>query len=304
MNQEILLNTTERLYLKIYVGGDLTPSEDEVTVTVYDSEGEIAHAEEVAKDQDDDAELEPGVYYVYSKLADAAKEQELTYVWSFTINGEEATKTDKVQFVTPYATLEEIREVAPDDATYDQIIVAEKYARYMINSYVGQDFGKRQETKLLYGDGKDRLLLSDRLLYINTMSENDVSVYNAESPPNEYDITISDTNQAIGLTFAPSNNVISLPHANTRRFRRGSRYLIDGVWGWDEVPHEVNLAAILLAEDFFCKEIAWRQKYVDYMQAEGWKMSFNERQFTGTGNSIADKILKKYAVLRNVGVVI
>jgi hypothetical protein len=296
---EILINTTERLYLKIYSAGVATNADAEPTVTVYDAAGEILHSNV------DVTQESPGVYYVLSSLADSGVEKEVTYVWEFAVNSVETTKIDKVRFVTPYISLQEIRDIQTD-VSYEKAIAAEKYARYLINQHVGQEFGKHESTITMHGNGQERLILPERLLELKTVLENGVSVYDYLDAPVGYAVTISDTSYALSLGINSEYGVvISLPTDRGRIFGRESEYIISGVWGWQDVPSEVNMAARLLAEDFLCRrDLAWQAKWVTDVSGENWKFSFNDRQFVGTGNSIADRILSPFTGLKSWGVLV
>lgn len=299
MKKEILINTTERLYLRIYVSGNLTDSDVPPTVTVYEG-SEVVHPTAEATHES------LGVYYVLSSLADADVEKEVEYRWSFSVNGTVASKTDKISFVTPYLSLQEVRDIDTSITDYNRLIAAEQYARYMINWFCGQDFGKRRKTIEMRGNDRDRLILPERLVSTDYITENGIPVYDVENLSMGYTINISDTAFGLELGFASEYGVvIALPTDGGRTFSKSSTYKITGIWGWDDVPSEVNMAAHLLAEDFLCRrDLAWQAKWIKDVSGKDWKFSFDSRQFDGTGNSIADRILSPIAADRAWGVLV
>lgn len=299
MKREVLLNTTERIYLRIYVGGTLTDSDVTPTVTVWEK-GEIIHATTNATHEG------TGVYYVPSSLVDAEVEKDVEYRWSFSVNGTETTKTEKISFVTPYLSLQEIREIDSTITDYSRLIAAEQFARFMINQFCGQDFGKRRKTINVHGNDRDRLILPERLVSVDYITENGVPVFDINDVPDSYVLNISDTSFGLELSnWSEYGVVISLPTDTGRTFSRNASYSITGVWGWDDVPAEVGHAAHLLAEDFLCRrDLAWQAKWASDVSGKDWKFSFDKRQFDGTGNSYADRILSPFTMDRAWGVLV
>lgn len=294
---EILLGTTEKLYLKIYVGGILTDSDTIPTVTVY-QDGEVLH---VTTNATHDG---LGEYSVSSQLADSNEEKTVEYRWAFSVSGTATTKTDIVKFVTPYMELQDVKDITTG-LTYEQVIAAEKFARYMINQYIGYSFGKRVATLEVKGTGKPVLQLPERLLSVTNIKEDGVEIYDYLDADPVYGFDISDTKYALELEYDSSGSIITTDTVFGRRFKHNSVYEVTGEWGWEQVPSEVSMAARMLAEDFLCrKDLAWQAKWVTDVSGIDWKYSFNDRQFSGTGNSLADRILNPFVSQRTWGVLV
>jgi hypothetical protein len=83
-------------------------------------------------------------------------------------------------------------------------------------------------------------------------------------------------------------------------FKNGSSYKVQGVFGWDEVPKEVNEACIHLMRDYFSKDKAWREKYVESISSFDWNFKYNTQVFEGTGNAYVDQILSSYVLTQMV----
>ena len=79
-------------------------------------------------------------------------------------------------------------------------------------------------------------------------------------------------------------------------FVNGGAYRIEGRYGWDEVPHEVQLATIELMKDFFSKDKDWRNKYLKSIQTFDWQFEYDSAIFSGTGNNYADQLLSDYVL--------
>jgi hypothetical protein len=243
-----------------------------------------------------------GVYYIYTLLSETALEQTLTYTWSFSINSEAATKTDVVNIVTPYASIGDIKSLNPT-ATYDEIKYAEAFARLNIDQYTGQNFGKRVGTIDMHGNNQNVLVLPTRIVRLDQLDVNNETVYTRDPDYNEFgrDIDITDTNY--GLQAHPNDTSIVFYGDDWIGYswRKNSQYQITGLYGWETPPEEVTYCAKLLVDDYFCKETAWKKRFVEQINASDWRVVFNQKQFQGTGNFFADQILYKY---RSIGMVL
>ena len=83
-------------------------------------------------------------------------------------------------------------------------------------------------------------------------------------------------------------------------FNKNSRYKINGRFGWEEVPDEIELATIELMKDYFSKDKAWRNKYIKQISTFDWQFQFDSTTFTGTGNAYVDKLLIPYVINKMV----
>jgi hypothetical protein len=111
-----------------------------------------------------------------------------------------------------------------------------------------------------------------------------VWIDNIKQAPPEWILDRFDSN---GKIFAP----VLYGH---NRFVDGVEYVVEGVWGYQDVPGDVKQAARLLVQDYSCDESLWRERYIDSVRAGDWRFEFNAQAFAGTGNVQADQILSGY----------
>ena len=88
----------------------------------------------------------------------------------------------------------------------------------------------------------------------------------------------------------------SINYSNNGAFGKDNVYKVAGKYGWDQVPDEVELAAIALMKDYFSKDKAWRDKYLKSISTFDWQFEYDSSTYTGTGNVYVDQILSPYVI--------
>jgi hypothetical protein len=83
-------------------------------------------------------------------------------------------------------------------------------------------------------------------------------------------------------------------------FSKNSVYRVQGRYGWDTVPGDVELACIELMRDYFSKDKEWRNKYIKNIQTFDWNLEYNGDSFSGTGNVYVDQLLETYVLTQMV----
>jgi hypothetical protein len=83
-------------------------------------------------------------------------------------------------------------------------------------------------------------------------------------------------------------------------FKSNYVYKIQGRYGWDFIPDEVEEATIHLIKDYFSKDRAWRNKYLKSVQSFDWQFEYNNESYRGTGNVYVDQILLPYVITQMV----
>jgi len=83
-------------------------------------------------------------------------------------------------------------------------------------------------------------------------------------------------------------------------FVKNIRYRVEGRYGWESVPNNVQLACIELMKDYFAKDTTWRNKYVKSLQTFDWQFEYSGDAYSGTGNQLADKLLSPYVLTQMV----
>lgn len=276
---------TEPVYLNLYAGGQLTDATGTPTLTVKNSAGTTVATPSVSK-------VDTGTYYAEIGFNVTAANKILTLTWSYTLNAVSGTKVEKIETVVPYASVQDLFDVAPDGASYEEIKAAELYARLLIESYCGQRFYPYEDQLFSYGNDKDILLLPQRILDVDKIEWNGSVLYS--DTVNEFgnDVNISSTSKAIRIIPSDSSDPTYEPGHSY--FHDRQRYDVTGTFGWEEPPPAVLAAAKLIANDFFCKESTWKNRYVKSISASDWRIVFDPEITRGTGNATADRILEPY----------
>jgi hypothetical protein len=172
----------------------------------------------------------------------------------------------------------------------------------MINAYTGQEFALKGQTITMFGNNKATLVLPYRIDRLDSISVNDEELWTRDPAVNELGRTISITDTNYGLLSEKYDNVPTWSDFNERAvWKKSYKYTLEGLWGWSNIPDEVEYAAKILADDYFCRETAWKKRYVEQINASDWRVVFNQKQFQGTGNFFVDQILSKY---RSIGMVL
>lgn len=258
-------------------------------------------------------DVDEGSWFVFVPIAATTQYEYFKIKIEYTINGTNFVDYKNYIVTRPYATVSEIVEASgfgtdvsdKNYKSYDELMAAERYARYKINAYTGQKFEYVSKKVDVIGDGTDVLLMPERIEIISKMWENDVLIYDSSANSNQYSFDISRTNYAVRLLKDPGLDVFeSYPYQEDMPepafFTKGFRYTVEGMFGWKLVPSEVYDSAIRLANDFFYQDSTWKEKYVKRMQTGDWNVEISPQAFTGTGNSMVDRILEPYIANRMV----
>jgi|SRR5882757_322336 len=216
--------------------------------------------------------------------------------------------TTRVDVVTPYVTLDEIKEAIPEVLTmFDsdarmniELVRLERRIRGIIDNFTGQSFGRYIGTREVIASGEEELKLSDRLVRLDNITGANI-VYSEDgiSSPGLY--TSRGDGWYVGFS-APIptgdyvfENVIRDPDSTYKRgFRDNVVYTVTGTWGWDDVPAEVREAALSLCEDELCPQSEYRDRYLKSISGDGWRYEFNPNAYYGTGSVIADQLLEPF----------
>lgn len=312
--QEINNGDFENLELVIIRGGQETNADGNVTVRIYDADdstntiitsGSALNAPPY------------GLYTFEVGPSITSLNRLLRAEWSYQLSGQNVTKSSYHQIVNPYTTVSDIMDyynygVKPSDINYvhpDEIRRAERLARTVINGYSGQQFGKRYGSQEVFGAGSDAIFLTEPMLSIDKMYENDrLAIDNTASPAYNnfgFPLELSQTNKIIRIVNVDwdirYDNNIDPTVLYYGRFRNNSRYRFQGIIGWNYVPADIKLAATLLAGDYLSNDAAWRIKYLSEVSLSEVSFKMKAGAYNGTGNLLVDNILDSY---RNTGIVV
>lgn len=294
--KQIYVNTTEKIYLKLYRDGLPVASDSDPEYNLSIVGSSVAPRTGTAQTEG------LGVYYITTDLSETEMEGVIKVDWSFAVGGDAGARTDYISVVTPYTPFLDIKDLAPSGTSDKEIENAEVFGRFMINAYTGQTFGKRLDVISMHGNNKSNLVLPHRILRVDSIADGETVLYTRVPEVNNFGRTITITDTHYGLRATAYDGVPRIDEApRSPAWKYYKWYTIGGVFGWDQVPDEVEYCARVLADDYFCKEIAWKKQFVQQINASDWRIVYDKRQFNGTGNFFVDQILDKY---RSIGMVL
>jgi hypothetical protein len=257
-----------------------------------------------------------GEYYYNLPSSATSTDRVLKVVWSYSISGRSIQETEYVYVVTPYATVDEIvaelgyssRPEDPNYFSYEKIRTAERAARMMISNELGFTMGKRTGSTTAYGSGADVLVLSEKILSISELYENDELMVDVSENYNIFGFNVEITETGYGIRIVPPNpgddiderESIDFIGYEKGRFRDGYRYKINGVLGWNYIPAEIKQCVFLLVNDLLCNDSIWRSRYVKKINSGQMSVELSSLTFNGTGNAIVDAILQKFKMIQAV----
>lgn len=266
------------------------------------------------------SEIDPGSYEVYLPQEFTNRNRELKLRWEMIVQGDGIFKEHQVFVVTPYVDLAQAVDmlgVSSDSSdpyykSYEELMMAERYARKVIENYTGQFFYLYDDLHMVYGDGADSLRLPFKINTLHELYENDILLIDTINEINNwsYDTIISESQFGIRInkanmldnTVYTANGMVppSINDTSSGVFRSGSTYKVQGRYGWDAVPDDVEVATIELMKDYFSKDKLWRNKYIHSVQSFDWHFEYNTGAFIGTGNLYVDQLLLPYVLTQMV----
>jgi hypothetical protein len=307
--KEILVNTISNIEYKIYVDGILTDATGSVHVTVYKGDTKVVDnqlATTVGGVDGTYKYLLPTSTTVGSEdISVTTSEGILKATWSFSVGSNNLSVTEYYSVVTPYCLWEYFAPASPDTTpTYQDYLECERVARFIINSYCGQEFGQEFTTYAVEGHGTNSLALPRHLQTLDTVTWTDNPVPRSGTVigwnyPYAWEIVAS------GWTIRqqPYPHDLIVTDACGPRFIRNRTYNVSGLWGYSAVPTPVEEAAKILIADFMCKEAKYRDKYLDNIKMGDWRIQFAAGAFEGTGNAKADELLSDYRLTPGIGLI-
>lgn len=312
--QQINNGDFEKLELVIVKNGERVNANGTVSVSLYNAD-DNANTVLVSGSAVNEPKL--GIYTYQVTPSVTSLNKVIRADWSYAIDSSSVIQSTFHEILTPYATISDIIDyynfgTEPHDLNYrpyEEIRNAERLARTVIDGYTGQKFGKRSGSQEVFGNGSDACFMTEPMLNIDRMYENDILVYDKISSPSVnqfgFEIMITQTNKTVRIVNAGwdvrYDNNIDPSILYYGRFRNNSRYKFEGVIGWNYVPSNVKLSAILLAGDYLAHDAAWRIKYLNEISLSEISFKMSAGAFNGTGNLLVDNMLDMY---RNTGIVI
>lgn len=284
---EIFRGTSQKVYLDVY-GGTTTG----LTANLY--VGSSGTAVPLTPTSETPLTGATERWSVYIGLSYTNNDDSLRIVWSFSVNGESATVEHDYQVVTPFATVDTIRNsmTVPANKTDDQIKRIERRVRKRIQGITRQSFGRWSGVKTIIGRGETKVPLPDRVITLNSVTG-----------PYSVNVTgYSLRNDGWWLEVSPLapdgdwvfTNVIADPTDMYGGFADDIEYQIDALWGYYDVPDDIQEAALLLIEDQLCPSSEFRNKYLESVTYADTDLEFSSMAWAGTGNALVDELLRPY----------
>ena len=324
---EILINTQSPVTHQVYWNGEITVLDTAPTVKLYDIT--IDPAIDPAINPNTPLQLltsvadenNPGTYITYVPYQYTNRNRTLRLEWYYTIGSTQVVRSDEVYVVTPYVDFNHVQDLGfsvdssdPNYKSYKELIRAERYARKQIEQYTGQNFYLYDDLYVVYGYGSDVLPLpaklntlhelyaNDSLLLDNLNNINNLS-YNVIIAESGYGIRI-DRSSIVDNTVYVANGMVppSIYDVNGV-FQTNVPYKVQGKFGWEKVPDEVELAGIELMKDYFAKDQVWRNKYIKNISTFDWDFEYTSEAYAGTGNAYADRLLADYVMVSKVEII-
>ena len=320
---EVYINTNSPTATKILFGGEIINADgDYVMATVYDITEDPAVSPLVDPEvpvlsvEATKIETDNGSYKINIPYHLTNRIKKFKVNWGYEINNEAESHATFVDVVQPYCNIAEAIEDLgfgtdpsdPNYKTYHELVMAEKYARKTIENYTGQKFCLYDDVQIAYGSGSDILPLPFKLNTLHELYSNDILLVDTLNEVNNWNYTTQIAESGFGIrinradmldnTVYTANGMVppSINDNGSGVFIKNYRYRVQGRYGWDVVPDDIEIACVELMKDYFSKDSVWRAKYVNNVQSFDWKFEYNAEAYRGTGNVYVDQILLPYVI--------
>lgn len=292
---ELYRETAESVNLAIYISGVLTDADSAPTVTITRlSDDTVIVLDQVA------TQSGIGKYYFIINTNFTSLIGKFKVEWTYIVAAESNIKTDYYDVVVGYANAQQFRDAYPALATKtnEEIYAKEKLARKIIDVYANQDFSFQADLTITRrGSDKNRLFL-DKRIYNFTQVQVGNPLSSLEDITAELEIWddywISPT-----IDFEPSffPDIKRGLFEPGRYFRHQLNYYVTGDFGWESVPDGINLAALILMNDYFCDDTMLRDHGVIMTQLGDRVTRISADLLGTTGNYTVDMLLSEFTYL-------
>jgi hypothetical protein len=319
---EVLRNTNSPIYHQIFWKGEVRDADYLPVVKLYDvtddpfstSESPDYYLLDVDAEKD---ETNIGLYFITLPLMYTANNATLRAIWEYEMDGETVQYKHDIFIVTPYTDLYQAYgslgvSADPSDPnykSYKELTTAERYSRKKIEEYTGQKFYLYNDEVRVFGQDSDTLVLTQKIVNIRKIYMDDILMldntvtpkinnwgYNIQVSESEFGIRINRAYMLDNTVYVANGMVPPSIHDTSGVFKDSVAYGIQGQFGWQKVPDEVELASVELMKDFFSKDNLWKNQYIQNIQTFDWQFEYSSEVFGGTGNAYADKLLIDYVI--------
>jgi hypothetical protein len=320
---EVYKNSNAPASTKIFWGGAIVDADSSVLVDIYDTTQDPAVVPSInplTPIQQNivavKSEVDYGSYEINIPYAITNRNKNLKLVWKYAIQGTQVSHETFVDVVTPYASLAEVIQDLglgtdpsdPNYKSYHELVMAEKFARKVIENYTGQRFYLYDGTETIMGSGSDILPLPFKIDTLHELYQNDILLVDNINNVNNWISSPLVSETGFGLRVDRSNtldntvyvaNGMVPPSINDYyggAFMKDAKYRVQGKFGWADVPDNVEQATIQLIGDYFSKDRIWTNKYLKSIKTFDWQFEYLSDAYRGTGNAYADQLLYPYVI--------
>jgi hypothetical protein len=316
--QTINTNSRQKILLEVYNNGVLSQVDTGThpTLSIYDADNDASPIAGFSNlTATDDSPV--GVYSYLLPTTVTAINRVLEIRWTYVTGGVTTNQTSFYTVESPYSSIAETLDflgASPSSSASNyidpkSIVSAEKLARTIIEGYTGVKFYTYYGSQEIWGIGADALQLTERILDIDLVYEDDILIIdNTQNPIYNtfgFNLVITPTGKQIRINYPGwdlrYDNQIDPTVLYYGRFRNGSRYKFVGQMGYKYVPEDIKLASMMLVNDIISNDYNWRNKYLAKVDLSEISFEMAKGAFNGTGNVAVDNILDQY---RNVNIVI
>lgn len=313
--QTLNANSQNKIYLEVYSNGQLVQADTLPTLNIYNADNDTFSAggalSQSALYSNLTAYNENSIGVYSFTLTPSMTRNNIVFevVWSYLQGGVSSVQTDFYSVETPYASVSQTIDflgfsAVNSDSNYlsqDIVVKCEKMARTIIDGYTGIKFGRYYGGQEVRGIGADAIELTEKMLSLDQVYENESLVYDATVTPvyNNFSgsVVISPSGKQIRVWNAVDqnyDNVFDSVLPNYKRFRNGSLYRFVGEIGYKYIPEDIKLASMLLQKDIMAQDYDWRNKYLSEVTLSEITLKMAKGAFNGTGNVLVDNILDEY----------
>jgi hypothetical protein len=206
------------------------------------------------------------------------------------VDGDPKFIKSSYEVVVPYATVSDIasagnfdtdNELASNYKSYQQLRDAEAIARHTIEADTGRFFGRAYSKWTVQGTDKTVLYSDRHVTWLGAVFHDDEAIYDEDTGSYE----LSDSAYCISVKDDDGENY---------GFPEGYAYSVIGIFGEDDVPYDITLAAKQLAVHFLCSDSAIVNNYIDQTKFGESANRYNRLAFSRTGLQNVDLLLNKY----------
>lgn len=211
-----------------------------------------------------------------------------------------------ISLIRPYASPSRILELADipasASANTNLLIKLEKKARLSLNSYIGDNFYKEKKTITVFGQNSDVVTTPIPIQRIDKVYQDDLLIYERDNSSYQLDFPLeidgSKTRIKILNSSINSKEILEFPKFSVFYyegiFKKDFAYKIDGIWGWEYIPSDIELATALLVEDYLCNDSNIRNKNIAELSNDSYNIKYASDFSSGTGNLMIDNLIAKY----------